>query len=364
MGKFIEEQIMEKHPKLNYKDAGVNIDAANEAVSKIKELVKRTFNDQVLSNIGLFGGLFQIDLHGIEEPVLVSSIDGVGTKIKLAIMANKHDTVGVDLVSHCVNDILVQGAKPLIFLDYIAMGKLNPSTIIEIVKGLTLGCGQAGCALIGGETAEMPDIYNPYDYDLVGTIVGIVDRKKIIDGSNIQVGDIIIGLSSSGLHTNGYSLARKICFEIAGLKLEDMLPGTNQTVYDALMRPHYCYSKIMQIVMKLVDVRGMAHITGGGITENLPRILPEGIGAEIDLSTWEVPPLFRFLKEAGNVEDMEMLRVFNMGIGLLFIIPENHLPKVLKAFDQAGVTGHIVGKTIQGERKVYYKGNLKYAQPS
>jgi len=355
---------MDKHSKLSYKDTGVNIDAANEAVGEIKELVKRTFNDQVLSNIGLFGGLFQPDLHGIEEPVLVSSIDGVGTKIKLAIMANKHDTVGIDLVSHCVNDILVQGAKPLFFLDYIAMGKLNPTTIVEVVKGLTWGCGQAGCALIGGETAEMPDVYQPDEYDLVGTIVGIVDRKKIIDGSNIQAGDIILGLSSSGLHTNGYTLARKICFDVAKLKLEDTFPGTNQSVYDTLMAPHTCYAKIMQIVIKLADVRGMAHITGGGITENLPRILPEGIGAEIDLSTWEVPYLFRFLKETGNVDDIEMLRVFNMGIGLLFIIPEDHLTKVIKAFEQAGVSAHIVGKAIKGERKVYYKGNLKYAQPN
>ncbi|HOL19779.1 MAG TPA: phosphoribosylformylglycinamidine cyclo-ligase [Candidatus Hydrogenedens sp.] len=350
--------------KLSYKDAGVNIDAANEAVSEIKELVKRTFNDQVLYNIGLFGGLFQPDLQGIEEPVLVSSIDGVGTKLKLAIMANKHDTVGIDLVSHCVNDILVQGAKPLFFLDYIAMGKLNPSTIIEVVRGLTLGCGQAGCALIGGETAEMPDVYKPEEYDLVGTIVGIVDRKKIVDGSHIQAGDVILGLASSGLHTNGYTLARKICFEVAKLKLEDTFPGTNQSVYDTLMAPHLCYSKIMQIVMKLADVRGMAHITGGGITENLPRILPENIGAEINLGSWEVPYLFRFLKETGNVDDEEMLRVFNMGLGLLFIIPEEHLPKVLKAFEQAGVTVHIVGKIINGERKVYYKGNLKYAQPN
>lgn len=349
---------------LSYKDAGVNIDLANEAINEIKDLVKRTFNDQVLSNIGLFGGLFQPDLSGIEEPVLVSSIDGVGTKLKLAIMANKHDTVGIDLVSHCVNDILVQGAKPLFFLDYIAMGKLNPKTIVEIVRGLTLGCGQAGCALIGGETAEMPDVYKPEEYDLVGTIVGIVDKKKIIDGSAIQLGDIIIGLSSSGLHTNGYSLARKVIFEIAKLNIHDYLPGTQQTIYDALMAPHLCYAKVMQVVMKLAEVRGMAHITGGGITENLPRILPQGIGAEIDLSSWEVPYLFRFIKETGNIEDQEMLRVFNMGIGLLFIIPPDQVQKVTTAFHQAGVQYSIVGRTIPGEQKVYYKGKLNYGNPN
>lgn len=349
---------------LSYKDVGVDIDSANKAIEEIKELVKRTFNEQVLSNIGLFGGLFQPNLEGYEEPVLVSSIDGVGTKLKLAIMANKHDTVGIDLVSHCVNDILVQGAKPLFFLDYIAMGKLNPRTIVEIIKGLTIGCGHAGCALIGGETAEMPDVYKPEEYDLVGTIVGIVDRKKIVDGSKIKVGDIILGLPSSGLHTNGYTLARKICFEIAGLKLHDNFPGLNKTVYDILMAPHTCYAKIMQIIMKLVDVRGMAHITGGGITENLPRILPEGTSAEIDLSSWEIPYLFTFLHKTGNVDDLEMLRVFNMGLGLLFVIPEEHVEKVVKVKEQLGIEIHIVGKIIEGDKKVNYKGKLRYAEPN
>lgn len=349
---------------LSYKDVGVDIDSANEAIEEIKELVKRTFNEQVLSNIGLFGGLFQPNLEGYEEPVLVSSIDGVGTKLKLAIMANKHDTVGIDLVSHCVNDILVQGAKPLFFLDYIAMGKLNPKVVVEIIKGLTIGCGHAGCALIGGETAEMPDVYKPEEYDLVGTIVGIVDKKKIIDGSRVKVGDVIFGLSSSGLHTNGYTLARKICFEIAGLKLHDNFPGLNKTVYDVLMAPHTCYNKMMQIMMKLVDVRGMAHITGGGITENLPRILPEGTSAEIDLSSWEVPYLFTFLKKTGNVNDLEMLRVFNMGLGLLFIAPEEHTEKVLKVKEQAGIDIYIVGRVVEGNRKVNYKGELRYAKPN
>lgn len=349
---------------LSYKDVGVDIDSANKAIEEIKELVKRTFNEQVLSNIGLFGGLFQPNLEGYEEPVLVSSIDGVGTKLKLAIMANKHDTVGIDLVSHCVNDILVQGAKPLFFLDYIAMGKLNPKVVVEIIKGLTIGCGHAGCALIGGETAEMPDVYKPEEYDLVGTIVGIVDKKKIIDGSRVKVGDVIFGLSSSGLHTNGYTLARKICFEIAGLKLHDNFPGLSKTVYDVLMAPHTCYNKMMQIMMKLVDVRGMAHITGGGITENLPRILPEGTSAEIDLSSWEVPYLFTFLKKTGNINDLEMLRVFNMGLGLLFIAPEEHTEKVLKVKEQAGIDIYIVGRVIEGNRKVNYKGEIRYAKPN
>ena len=285
---------------LKYSDSGVNIDAANVALGTIKELVKRTYTEHVLCDIGTFGAMFQLDTKQYADPVLVSSVDGVGTKLKLAFMTGKHDTVGVDLVSHCVNDILVQGAKPLFFLDYFAVGKLEPDVVVEVVRGLSAGCRYAGCALIGGETAEMPDMYQPGEYDLAGTIVGIVDRSKIIDGSTISEGDVIVGLPSTGLHTNGYSLARKICFEVAGLKVTDEMPGVGRSVAEALMEPHISYAKLMQLVMRMVEVRGMAHITGGGITDNLPRILPEGLAAEINLDSWAAPPLFHFLQKAGE----------------------------------------------------------------
>ncbi|HNR35398.1 MAG TPA: phosphoribosylformylglycinamidine cyclo-ligase, partial [Candidatus Hydrogenedentes bacterium] len=268
-------------PGLSYRDAGVDIDAATKAMHDIKSVVKKTFDDHVLQDIGSFGAMYQFDMAGMEEPVLVSSVDGVGTKLKLAFMTGRHDTVGIDLVSHCVNDILVQGARPLFFLDYLAFGKLDPGVVVEVVRGLATGCRYAGCSLIGGETAEMPDMYTPGEYDLAGTIVGVVDRKNIVDGSSIVPGDVIIGLPSSGLHTNGYSLARKVCFEVAGLGCDDPMPGTGQTVAEVLMEPHRSYAKLVQLIMRIVKVKGMAHITGGGITDNLPRTLPAGLGAEI-----------------------------------------------------------------------------------
>ncbi len=349
---------------LKYSDSGVNIDAANVALGTIKELVKRTYTEHVLCDIGTFGAMFQLDVKQFADPVLVSSVDGVGTKLKLAFMTGKHDTVGVDLVSHCVNDILVQGAKPLFFLDYFAVGKLEPEVVVEVVRGLSAGCRYAGCALIGGETAEMPDMYQPGEYDLAGTIVGIVDRSKIVDGSAIREGDVIIGLPSTGLHTNGYSLARKICFEVAGLKVTDEMPGVGRSVAEALMEPHISYAKLMQLVMRMVDVRGMAHITGGGITDNLPRILPEGLAAEIDLGSWVVPPIFRFLQEQGNVEEREMLRTFNMGQGFLFVISEDQAGRLRETMDLAGQKYTFVGRITSGDGKVHYTGNLNYADTS
>ncbi len=350
----------EEKPSLSYRDAGVNIDAANEALGTMKELVQRTFNDQVLQDIGMFGAMYQLDLEGLTEPVLVSSVDGVGTKLKLAFMTGKHDTVGIDLVSHCVNDILVQGARPLFFLDYLAVGKLDPQVVVDVVSGLSAGCRYGGCALVGGETAEMPGMYGEDEYDLAGTIVGVVDRNKIIDGSTIQAGDAVIGLASSGLHTNGYSLARKICFEVAELDVYDEIPGVGRSVADALMEPHVAYAKLMQIVMKVVEVRGMAHITGGGITDNLPRTLPEGLGAEIDLGAWTVPPLFRFLQETGNVAEAEMLRTFNMGMGMLFAVPADDAERAVNTVHQAGREALIVGKVVPGNGAVAYKGSLNY----
>ncbi len=350
-----------KKVSLSYRDAGVDIDAANVALAGIKELVKKTYNDQVLCDIGSFGAMYLLDLQNMEEPVLVSSVDGVGTKLKLAFMTGKHETVGIDLVSHCVNDILVQGARPLFFLDYFAVGKLEPQVAIEVIRGLSAGCRFAGCALIGGETAEMPDMYQPGEYDLAGTIVGIVDRKKIVDGSAIREGDVVIGLPSTGLHTNGYSLARKVTFEVAGLGPDDPMPYTGRTVAEALMEPHVAYAKLMQVIMKLVDVHGMAHITGGGITDNFPRILPEGLGAEVDLGTWEVPGIFRFLQETGNVAETEMLRTFNVGQGFMFVVPPDQAEKAVEAFELTGKQCTVMGRIIKGESRVFYKGNLRYA---
>lgn len=353
----------EKKP-LTYSDAGVDIGAATTALSSIKELVRRTYTEQVLRDIGTFGAMFQLDLENYQEPVLVSSVDGVGTKLKLAFMTGKHDTVGIDLVSHCVNDILVQGARPLFFLDYFAMGRLNPEVVVEVVRGLATGCRYAGCALIGGETAEMPDMYRDQEYDLAGTIVGIVDRSKIIDGASICEGDVVVGLPSTGLHTNGYSLARKICFEVAGLSPDDEMPGVGRTVGEALLEPHISYAKLMQLVMRVVDVRGMAHITGGGITDNLPRILPEGLAAEINLDSWAVPPIFRFLQETGNVADMEMLHTFNMGQGFFFVIPADQIDRLEETISLAGQQCCFVGKIIQGDGNVHYTGKLNYADTS
>ncbi len=353
-----------KRASLKYSDSGVNIDAANETLSTMKGLVKRTYTEQVLCDIGTFGAMFQLDLQQYKTPVLVSSVDGVGTKLKLAFMTGKHDTVGIDLVSHCVNDILVQGARPLFFLDYFAVGKLEPAVAVEVVRGLSAGCRYAGCALIGGETAEMPDMYQPGEYDIAGTIVGIVDRDDIVDGAKIRENDVIVGLPSTGLHTNGYSLARKICFEVVGLKVDDPMPGVGRTVAEALMEPHISYAKLMQLVMRMVEVRGMAHITGGGITENLPRILPEGLAAEIDLNAWQAPPLFRFLQEEGNVEDTEMLRTFNMGQGFVFVIPEAQAKRLEETMELAGQPYSFIGRITAGDGKVTYTGKLNYADPS
>lgn len=349
-----------KRSGLSYRDAGVNIDAADEAMRRIKDIVNKTFNDNVLRDIGTFGAMYRFDTGNMEEPVLVSSVDGVGTKLKLAFLTGIHDTVGIDLVSHCVNDILVQGARPLFFLDYLAFGVIEPGVVVDVIRGVANGCRYAGCALIGGETAEMPGMYTPGEYDVAGTIVGVVDRKRIVDGSRLEEGDVIVGLPSSGLHTNGYSLARKICFEVAGLTCDDPMPGTGRTVGKALMEPHRSYAKMIQVLMRLVDIRGMCHITGGGITDNLPRVLPEGLGAEIDLASWKVPPVFRFLQETGDVEEKEMLRTFNMGIGYLLLAAQDQATRILDVLSQTGETGYVVGRVVRGEGKVNYVGTLQH----
>lgn len=303
-----------------YSESGVDIDAASKALKGIRELVRGTWGKEVLSDVGNFGGLFEFP-GGFEKPVLVSSVDGVGTKLKLAFMTDRHDTVGEDLVNHCVNDILVQGAEPLFFLDYFGCGKLEEGVVTEVVKGLARGCSSNGCALIGGETAEMPGFYADGEYDLAGCIVGIVDKDGVIDGSAIEPGDELWALPSSGLHTNGYSLARKIVFETGGLGPGDEVPGTGRSAADLLLEVHRSYLPEVRSIRRRADIRGLAHITGGGLIDNIPRILPAGCSVEIERSAWEVPPLFVFLASSGKVDDMEMHRVFNMGIGMVIVLP-------------------------------------------
>ncbi len=310
-----------------YKDSGVDIDAAGRALKGIGELVRGTFRKEVLSQVGNFGGLFTMP-EGLKEPVLVSSIDGVGTKLRLAFMTGRHDTVGEDLVNHSVNDILVQGAEPLFFLDYFGCGKLEGGVIEAVVAGMARGCSNNGCTLIGGETAEMPGFYTEGEYDLAGCIVGVVERGELITGERIEDGDEIWAFPSSGLHTNGYSLARNIVFEEAGLSVADEIPGAGGTVADLLLAVHRSYLPEVRALREVADVRGLAHITGGGLIDNIPRILPEGVGVVIERSAWETPPLFKWFAEAGGVDDLEMHRVFNMGIGMVAIVPSADSEKV------------------------------------
>jgi phosphoribosylformylglycinamidine cyclo-ligase len=332
-----------------YKGSGVDIDASNRAKKQIAALARGTWGKEVLSEIGNFGGLFEMP-RGFDSPVLVSSVDGVGTKLKVAFLANKHDTVGEDLVNHCVNDILVQGAEPLFFLDYIASGVVDPEIVAEVVKGIAKACTENGCALIGGETAEMPGFYGGGEYDLAGCIVGVVDKARVIDGRSIRPGDSVWAFPSSGLHTNGYSLARKIVFEEARLSIDDELPGTGASVREALLAVHRSYLPEIRDLRSRVEIRGLAHITGGGLLENIPRILPAGTAVEIGSSKWEVPPLFGFLETRGGVDPTEMPRVFNMGIGMVVIVPAGT--------DAAVARGSYrwdpfpIGRVINGNREV------------
>src|SRR5437773_1298058 len=305
---------------MDYKTSGVDIDAGNETVRRIRSLARGTFTPGVLSDIGSFGGLFRLDRDRFREPVLVSSADGVGTKLKVAFMTGRHDTVGADLVNHCVNDILVQGAEPLFFLDYLATARLAPDVAEQVVAGVARGCRENGCALIGGETAEMPGFYADGEYDIAGFIVGVVDRDRIIDGRTIVAGDAIIGLPSAGLHTNGYSLARRVLFDAAGLTPDAFLPELGSTVADALLAPHRSYLHDVRPLLGAGLIKGMAHITGGGITENLPRTLPAGCAADVDRRSWSVPPIFAFLGTRGDIAEDEMLRAFNMGVGLIAVV--------------------------------------------
>jgi phosphoribosylformylglycinamidine cyclo-ligase len=339
---------------MSYADAGVDITSGDRSKQRIKMLARKTFNRQVLSEIGGFGGLFALDLEKFPNPVLVSSADGVGTKLKVAFDLGIHHTVGQDLVNHCVNDIAVQGATPLFFLDYLATGKLEDMVVEKVVQGISEACRANGCALIGGETAQMPGFYAEGEYDLAGTIIGAVNRDRIITGENIQIGDVLVGLPSNGLHTNGYSLARKLLFEVAKYGPEQYINELKDKTGAALMRTHRSYLSVIKKLTSAEVVSGMAHITGGGITENLPRILPKGMGAMVDLASWQVPPLFEHLQHLGSVEQDEMLRTFNMGIGLIAVIPAEKIKKTKAILNRANERHCIIGRIVRGERKVSY----------
>jgi len=341
---------------LTYKDAGVDIDAKMKAIERIKGVARGTHRRGVLGEIGSFGGLFDLlDAGTWKRPVLVSSTDGVGTKIKVAMRVGDHTTVGQDLVNHCVNDILVQGAIPLFFLDYIAMGKVIPQVLVDLASGMAKGCREAGCTLLGGETAEMPDLYRPGEYDLAGFIVGAVDRSHLIDGARISSGDVLLGLRSSGLHTNGYSLARKVFFERRGLKPQSLVPELGKSVGEELLAVHRSYLPVLRDLIPGGALYGLAHITGGGFTDNIPRILPKGTAARIDLGSWPVPPIFRLLQRDGRIADDEMLRTFNMGIGMVLVVPAHREAEVMAHLHRMREPYWTIGEIVPGNRKVIYE---------
>ena len=339
---------------VTYADAGVDLERAGRAKQRIKYLAHKTFTKNVLSEIGSFGGMFALDTNKYKDPVLVSSVDGVGTKLKIAFDMNLHHTIGSDLVNHCVNDIAVQGAAPLFFMDYFATGKLDPEVAERVVAGIADACKHNGCALIGGETAEMPGFYDDGEYDLAGFIVGVVEREKVLTGKAVQVGDVLIGLPSNGLHTNGYSLARKLLFTDARYSPETYVNELKNKVGNELMRVHKTYWPVLK---KLVDgdaVSAIAHITGGGITGNLPRILPKGTAAVVEMGTWPVQPIFQHLQQLGTIPQDEMMRTFNMGIGMILVVPPKKFKKVQTVLERAGEKGLTIGRIVKGERKVLY----------
>jgi phosphoribosylformylglycinamidine cyclo-ligase len=337
---------------VDYRQSGVDIEAGDAAVERIKKIARATFTPGVLSEIGAFGGMFRFPATHFSDPILISSADGVGTKLKVAFMSGIHDTVGSDLVNHCVNDILVHGAEPLFFLDYLATGRLDPEVAALIVTGMGRACEVNGCALIGGETAEMPGFYRDGEYDLAGFIVGVVDRPNLIDGRDIIAGDRVIGLASTGLHTNGYSLARRIVFDVLGLQVDSFIPDVGDTVAGALLRTHRSYLTCMRPLLERKLVKGMAHITGGGIPGNLSRILPAGADARVHRGTWTIPPLFSFLQKSGDVPDAEMFRAFNMGIGMIVVVGSGHVDVALGELKDAGEDPKVIGEIVAGEKRV------------
>jgi len=337
---------------LTYRDAGVDIDAQDEALRRIKGFIKDTRTPGVLADLGSFGGLFRPQLDGLEEPVLVASADGVGTKLRAAFLTGVHDTVGRDLVNHCVNDILVQGARPLFFLDYIATGKLEPAVLACVVEGLAKGCRENGCALLGGETAEMPGFYTDGEYDVAGFIVGIVDRPRVLDGSAVRSGDLVVGLPASGMHTNGFSLARKIFFDVAGLQVGDTVDELGETVGQILLAEHKSY---LAALSGAIDrVHALAHITGGGLTDNLPRVLPAGCSVRIERGSWEIPKLYKYMAERGGVAENEMFRTFNMGIGMVAIVAPDEVRALEAHLDALGERHVRIGEVVAGDGAVSY----------
>lgn len=340
-----------------YKNAGVDIAAGNEAVERMKSHVKRTFRPEVLTDLGGFGALFGLNKDKYEEPVLVSGTDGVGTKLKIAFAMDKHDTIGIDAVAMCVNDVVVQGAEPLFFLDYLACDKVIPAKIEAIVSGIADGCSQSGCALIGGETAEMPGMYAEGEYDIAGFTVGVVDKSKIINGSTIAAGDTVIGLASSGVHSNGFSLVRKLLLEQCGYILHDTLPELDGArLGDVLLTPTKLYVKPVLALLEQVRVKGMAHITGGGFIENIPRVLPDNVNAEIDHGSWPILPIFELLQQKGDVSNRDMFTTFNMGIGLVIVVAKEDADKAVEALRAAGETPYVIGRITEGSREVKFTG--------
>lgn len=340
---------------VTYKDAGVDIDAAATAKQRIKLLAKQTFTPNVLSEIGGFGGMFRASFPELSDPVLVASTDGVGTKLKIAFLTSVHNTVGYDLVSHCVNDILVQGARPLFFLDYIATGELEGEVIAQIVEGLVRACHENDCALLGGETAMMPGFYARGEYDVAGTIVGVVDRKKVVDGSRIVSGDVVLALPSLGLHTNGFSLARKLLLETAGHHVNEHVPILGCTVAEELLKPHRSYLAALQPLIERGLLKGLAHITGGGLPENIPRILPGGCSVEIQKGTWPALPVFDYLQQLGSVPEPEMYRTFNMGVGMVLVVDAANSLAVCNILGEAGEQVLEIGRVVSGDREVVWQ---------
>ncbi|MDP9053777.1 MAG: phosphoribosylformylglycinamidine cyclo-ligase [Acidobacteriota bacterium] len=341
--------------KTSYKDAGVNIDEADRAVGEIRRMARATFTKGVLTDIGSFGGCFA--LPKMRQPVLVSSVDGVGTKLKIAFATGRHETIGEDLVNHCVNDIAVQGATPLFFLDYLAVGKLDATVAAQVVKGMARGCASNDCALIGGETAEMPGMYHDGEYDLAGTIVGIVEKPRLLTGSKVKSGDVLVALPSTGLHTNGYSLARKVLFEVGKLSPDSVLPETGTRLADELLRVHRSYLKSIQALFKKDFIFAAAHITGGGITDNLPRVLPKGLGAFVQTSSWEVPPLFETIRRLGDLQEADWRRTFNLGVGMILVVPAKKLNEAMRLLTRRGEEPCVIGEVTplrRGKPRVQY----------
>lgn len=339
---------------ITYSDAGVDIDSANRATARIKELARRTFNERTLSEIGSFGGMFDAAFPDMRQPVLVASADGVGTKLKIAFLTGVHNTIGRDLVNHCVNDILVQGARPLFFLDYIAMGKLSPEVVANVVEGIANGCSENGCVLLGGETAEMPGFYIEGEYDVAGFIVGMLERRNTIDGQQISPGDLLLALPAAGLHTNGYSLARKLLLEVAGYNVNSRIETIGSTVGEELLKPHLSYLRPLEGLLDSQLIKGLAHITGGGLTENIPRILPEGTAVEIRKNSWPVLPIFKLLRQIGAISEAEMYRTFNMGVGMVIVCAPADADFITAHLAERKTHCYQVGSVVDGDRMVLF----------